>query len=109
MNFRIQVFDVEDGVVTVFGRPGNTSGSLSRPKGIAMDNHGHIYVVDGGHHAMQIFDRNGQLLLGVGQQGREQGQFWLPSGVFATSDDLIFVADAYNRRVQVFRYVGGGP
>jgi DNA-binding beta-propeller fold protein YncE len=73
-----------------------------------MDRHGHIYVVDGMHHAMQVFDRDGQLLLAVGEQGREPGQFWLPSGVYATAQDLIFVADAFNRRVQVFRYVGEG-
>jgi hypothetical protein len=81
---------------------------MSRPKGVAMDRHGHVYVMDGMHHAMQIFDRGGRLLLAVGEQGQGPGQFWLPSGVFATADDLIFVADAYNRRVQVFRYVGNG-
>jgi sugar lactone lactonase YvrE len=104
MNFRIQRFDAEFGLLGVFGEAGDSTGSLARPKGVAMDRHGHIYVVDGGHHALQIFDREGQLLLAVGEQGQDSGEFWLPTGVFATAEDLIFVADAFNQRVQVFRY-----
>jgi DNA-binding beta-propeller fold protein YncE len=107
MNFRIQRLDAAgQGVLGVFGEAGDTSGSLSRPKGVAMDRDGHIYVVDGGHHALQIFDRQGQLLLALGEQGQGPGEFWLPSGVFATAGGLIFVADAFNQRVQVFRYEG---
>jgi hypothetical protein len=85
---------------------GDGTGSFARPKGVAMDRYGHIYVVDGMHHAMQIFDRDGRLLLAVGEQGSGPGEFWLPSGIFVTHDNLIFIADAYNSRVQVFRYVG---
>lgn len=109
MNFRIQRIDPENGVLGVFGKAGDASGSLARPKGVAMDRHGHIYVVDGVHHALHIFDRDGQLLLSLGQQGSGPGEFWLPSGVFVTGDDLVFVADSYNRRVQVFRYLEGQP
>ena len=109
MNFRIQRIDPENGVLGVFGEAGDGSGFLARPKGVAMDRHGHIYVIDGSHHALHIFDRDGQLLLSLGQQGSGPGEFWLPSGVFVGNDDLVYVADSYNRRIQVFRYVGGTP
>ena len=106
LNFRIQRFDADDGVLGAFGQAGDATGSLARPKGVAVDRHGNIYVMDGVLNALQIFDREGRLLLAIGEQGQGPGQFWLPSGIFVTADDLIFVADSYNRRVQVFRYLG---
>lgn len=109
MNFRIQRIDPDDGMLGTFGEAGDGTGSFARPKGIAMDQYGHIYVVDGIHHAVQIFDRVGRLLLAVGEQGSNPGEFWLPSGIFVTQENLIFVADAYNGRVQVFRYIGEEP
>ena len=86
---------------------GRGSGNLSRPKGVAVDRDGHIYVVDSMFHALQIFDQEGQLLLPIGQQGNAPGEFWLPVGVFLNDNDEIYIADSYNRRVLVFRYLGG--
>lgn len=106
MNFRIQRIDPENGILGIFGKAGDGTGSFSRPKGVAVDQYGHIYVVDGMHHAVQIFDSNGGLLLAVGEQGHGHGEFWLPNGIFITNDNLIFIADTYNSRVQIFRYIG---
>ncbi|MBZ5602514.1 MAG: 6-bladed beta-propeller, partial [Acidobacteriia bacterium] len=45
MNFRIQSFTIDGRFVSSFGQLGNQSGTLSRPKGIAADSDGNIYVV----------------------------------------------------------------
>ncbi|MDH5181053.1 MAG: 6-bladed beta-propeller, partial [Gammaproteobacteria bacterium] len=107
LNFRIQMFD-HDGVFKgFFGQIGTTTGTLSRPKGVATDNFGHIYTVDSLFHALQIFNDQGQLLLNIGRQGGLPGEFWLPTGLYISENNTIYIADSHNRRVQVFQYIGG--
>ncbi len=105
LNFRIQLFDLEGKFLQSFGQAGQSSGYLSRPKGIAMDKTGHIYVVDGLLNNIQLFDEKGQLLMSLGEQGQLPGQFWLPTGIHINEQQKIYVADSHNRRVQVFRYI----
>jgi len=93
----------------MFGRLGDATGLLSRPKGVATDSFGHVYVVDSLFHTLQVFDASGRFLLNLGGQGRSPGEFWLPTGIFIGEKDTIYVADSHNRRVQVFRYIGGQP
>jgi len=107
LNFRVQIFDQSDQYLSQFGRVGDGSGDLARPKGIAIDSYGHIYVVDALFHNMQLFREDGTLLLSVGQRGRTAGQFWLPSGIFIDrKKNIIYVADSFNQRIQVFKYIG---
>ena len=107
LNFRVQRFDGDGAFRTSFGKNGDRAGDFARPKGVAVDSQGHVYVVDALFNGIQVFDRDGRLLLAFGERGQDPGQVWLPNGLFITADDLIFVADSYNRRVQVFRYLGG--
>ena len=102
----MQRFDEDTGFVSAFGEDGDRPGDFSRPKGVATDGFGHVYVSDSLMHALQIFTPEGELLLSIGNQGQGEGEFWLPTGMFITSDNTIFVADSYNKRVQVFRYIG---
>ena len=104
--YRLFARQVDAEFLHAFGESGDQPGDFSRPKGIATDSHGHVYVIDALMHMLQIFDGQGELLLAVGGQGQGDGQFWLPNGIFITPDNMIFVADSYNKRVQVFRYVG---
>lgn len=106
LNFRVQRFDAAGVFKASFGKNGDRIGDFARPKGVAVDSQGHVYVVDALFNGVQVFDRDGRLLLAFGERGQAPGEFWLPNGLYITSDDLIFVADSYNRRVQVFRYLG---
>ena len=106
LNFRIQLFDLNGNYLSSFGEAGQSSGYLSRPKGIAMDKRGYIYVVDGLLNNIQLFDHKGQFLMTMGEQGQKPGQFWLPGGIYISTQQKIYVADSYNRRVQVFSYIG---
>ena len=103
MNFRIQIFDKNGNFVSSFGEIGDASGYLSRPKGIATDSYGHIYIADALYHAIQVFDRTGKLLYVLGSQGEDKEQFWMPTGIFIDKNNFIYVADSYNSRVQIFK------
>ena len=97
-----QIFDSDGAFISMFGENGNGTGYLARPKGIATDSHGHIYIVDALFHGVQIFDAKGTYLYHFGTQGSRTEEFWMPSGIFIDAEDHIFVADSYNARIQIF-------
>ena len=108
MNFRVMVFAPDGKPIFSTGkRPGDASGNLQRPKGVALDSDDHLYVVDALFDNVQIFDLKGALLLAFGSAGDGAGEFALPAGIAIDQRDLIYLADSYNGRVQVFRYLGG--
>jgi DNA-binding beta-propeller fold protein YncE len=84
---------------------GDAPGTFSRPKGVAADSDGNIYVVDALFDNIQIFDKQGRLLMAFGNHGRGYGDFWLPTGIFIDDHDVIYVSDSSNRRVQIFNYL----
>jgi DNA-binding beta-propeller fold protein YncE len=103
MNFRVQVLDPDGAWTRSIGQLGETLGTFSKPKGVGLDRHGHVYVVDGLYDTVQIFTADGDLLLNFGNAGTVEGAFWLPAGIAVDRQDRIYVADTYNARVQVFR------
>ena len=105
MNFRIQVFDEAGRPVCVFGEKGDAAGTFSRPRGLALDADGHIYVVDNQFENVQVFDPAGRLLMALGQEGQAPGEFSMPAGIAIDQQNRIWIADSLNRRVQVFQYL----
>jgi sugar lactone lactonase YvrE len=103
MNFRIQKVDTKGRPLQSIGSIGNVTGSFSRPKGVATDSEGNLYVVDALFDNIQIFDKQGRFLMHWGEGGIEPGYFWLPTGIAIDVHDRIWVADTYNRRIQVFK------
>ena len=109
MNFRIETFTLADGKFAgAFGQLGTQSGTLNRPKGIAADTFGNLYVVDALFETVQVFDPAGRLLYYFGSSGVRPGQFQLPSGISIDDRNVITIADSLNHRVQVFRYRSQG-
>ena len=106
MNFRVQFFDRAGTYRFSVGTLGDSLGQVFRPKGVAFDSEGHLYVAEGLANVVQVFNLEGQLLYYFGQIGSEAGEFQLPTGVFIDHEDRIFVADSYNRRIQIFHYYG---
>ncbi len=106
MNFRVQFLDRSGGYESSIGGVGDSSGTMFRPKGIAMDSEGHLYVVDGLWGIVQVFDEQGRLLYFFGGRGTGNGEFQLPAGLFIDRDDRLFVVDSFNRRIQVYKYSG---
>ena len=109
MNFRIQAFTPDGQFLKSFGKLGIQTGTFSRPKGIAADTDGNLYIADALFGIVQVFDPDGRLLYYFGSTGIRPGQFQLPSGISITNRNIIYVADSLNHRVEVFRYTRLAP
>lgn len=107
-NFRVQVFDPDGKFISSFGAIGRQPGQFSRPKEIAVDHDGKIYVVDASFGNFQIFNPKGQLLMFIGSRSNFDGpaKFSLPAGIAVDDDGRIYVTDQFFRKVDVFRPVG---
>ena len=90
-------------MLATIGQPGYAAGSFARPKGLAVDRAGHVFVSDSAFDNIQVFDLAGNLLMFFGGTGGQPGRFNLISGLFVDQEDRLFVADTYNHRVQVFK------
>jgi DNA-binding beta-propeller fold protein YncE len=106
MNFRVQAFDRSGQFLYGIGKAGEISGTMYRPKGIAVDSEGDLYVVDGIFDTVQAFNRKGELLYYFGKTGNGPAEFQLPTGLFIDRSDRIYVVDSFNHRVEVFKYSG---
>lgn len=109
LNARVQVLSAEGEPRRVIGRRGIYVGDMVRPKGVAVDRDGNVYVVEGYHDHLLVFDTQGRLLLPIGGAGAGPGRFFLPGGVWSDGADRIFLADVFNGRVVVFRHLGASP
>lgn len=109
MNSRVQVLDAASGrFERQFGARGLYVGNLVRPKGIALDTEGNVYVAESYHDHLLVFDRHGRFLMGIGGLGAATGKFYLPAGVWTDRLNRVFVADMFNGRVVLFQHLGGG-
>ena len=107
-NFRVQWFGGGGDFRGELGSNGNRPGYLARPRGVARDSEGHVYLADAAFDAFQIFDESSRLLLFVGRAGGRPGEFSMPGGISVDARDRVYVADSYNARVQVFQYLKEG-
>jgi DNA-binding beta-propeller fold protein YncE len=109
MNARIQILSTATGKhLATVGQLGMYVGNMVRPKGVATDSDGNIYVIESYFDHMLVYNRNGEFLMSIGGVGTEPGKFHLPSGVWVDRHDRVFVADTLNSRVSVFQFLGGG-
>ena len=108
LNARVQIYSILDGTLQkIVGSRGTYVGNMVRPKGVAVDSGGNIYVVESYHDHLLIYDSEGRFLQPIGGNGTNIGQFFLPAGAWSDDDDRIFVADMFNGRVVIFQFVGG--
>jgi DNA-binding beta-propeller fold protein YncE len=87
-NFRIQIFTLEGKFVATFGQIGDRPGSFSRPKGVAVDKDGRIYVVDAAFENVQVFNPGFKLLLFMLGPGSEKHNINLPAGITVDYDNV---------------------
>jgi len=99
------IFDRRGRFLRAFGSHGTRPGNFVRPKGIAVDSEGHVYVVDAEFNNFQVFTPEGQPLLAVGSLGFGPGQFTLIAGIFIDSQDRIYTTEQEGGRVQIFQYL----
>ncbi|WP_207063247.1 6-bladed beta-propeller [Motiliproteus sp. SC1-56] len=106
LNARLQVLDEAGNYLRGFGKRGGFVGNFVRPKGVALDSEGNIYISESYHDYMLIFGQQGRFLLPIGGAGKSAGKFFHPSGIWIDSQNRIYVADMLNGRVSIFQYLG---
>ena len=108
LNNRVQVFGAGGQLVTrQFGERGLQLGNLVRPKGVAVDGEGNVYVVESYYDNLLVFSPRGEFLLPIGGTGTATGRFYLPAGVWVDGRNRVHVADMFNGRVVTFQFLGG--
>jgi DNA-binding beta-propeller fold protein YncE len=106
LNFRIQVFDPDGQLVSMFGEEGAGSpGTFDKAKGLALDAFGNIYVTDSRWGHVQMFNARHQVLMAFSGQGNEPGSMRLPTAIVIDTKNTIFVADYWSHTVNEFQLV----
>ena len=101
---RIYVYDENRKFLFKFGQKGGSTGKLSRPVAVGVDNrNGRMYVVDYMRHTISAYDKEGKYLFEFGGLGWGEGWFQYPRDIAVDSSGRIFVADTFNNRIQVFQ------
>jgi len=107
LNARIQILSLDGKVIRTFGRRGIFIGDTPRPKGVAVDKDGNVYVVESYYDYLLVFNAEGKLLLPIGGTGDAIGRFYLPAGIWIDQKQRVYVSDMFNGRVVIFQYLGG--
>jgi len=101
---RIYVYDQNRAFLLKFGEKGGSSGKLSRPKALSIDDHrGVIYVADYMRHTVSVYDNTGSYIYEFGGLGWNPGWFQHPIDITIDDAGRIFVADFFNQRIQVLK------
>lgn len=101
---RIKVFDKTNmNQIGEFGKSGQGTGQFSHPDGLAVDEHGMIYVGDSGNARIQVFDRKMEFIRTIGSRGTGNGQFNWISGLCLTENNEVVVSDFKNHSVQILQ------
>jgi sugar lactone lactonase YvrE len=91
--------------VQSFGSVGKQLGNFARPKEIASDLEGNVYVVDAAFGNFQIFNPDGDLLMYIGERSERDGaaRYMLPSGIYVDEDGRVYMVDQWFKKIDVFR------
>ena len=89
-DFNVKKYSIDGEFGGKVGGYGNTPGSFTRPKGLAVDREENLYVVDAAFENVQIFNREGELLMHFGGSYEGAGAMWLPAAVEISYENLEF-------------------
>ena len=99
---KIYVYSPTEELLFSFGQKGGSTGKMSRPKSIAVDEKKKaLYVVDYMRHTILIFDLGGKFMYEFGGMGTGPGWFQYPVGLALNKKGNLIVADLFNQRVQI--------
>ncbi|CAN5357472.1 hypothetical protein BH10ACI3_BH10ACI3_05070 [soil metagenome] len=94
------------GVNAFLGVEGNQPGQFSKPRGVATDGKGFIYIADTMNARVQKFTSDGSFISAFGDPGTGAGQMKEPNGVAIDAAGNIFVTDSINHKLMKFRADG---
>lgn len=86
--------------------PGSEPGQLSRPRGLATDSKGNLYVADSGNGRIQKFDADGKFVIQFGNNGPADTNLKDPNGVAVDAAGNVYVVDVGIHRLIKFNSEG---
>ena len=105
-NGRISVWDSQGNFQFVFG-VGTGEGFVRLPRGLYIDKHDFLYVVDAVSHDVKVYDVSEQepvYKFAFGDLGLGDGLFNYPNDIFVDTTGRLYIADRENDRIQVWSY-----
>ena len=104
-NHRVHILNHDLTFNSTLGSLGVGEGQFTKPRGIAFDSHGNVYVSDSAH-LIQVFTSEGKYLRKFGRKGRYEGQLSEPWDIAIDNEDIIYVSEPENKRISVFTTEG---
>jgi DNA-binding beta-propeller fold protein YncE len=102
MNQRISIFNSKKmEPMIIFGRAGNKLGTFIRPKGVACDKNGNIFVADSFTNSIQVFSPEGDFKYILGDGLGSPLDIVAPNGIFVDNNDKVYVVEKLINRIQV--------
>lgn len=107
INTRVQVLNPKGLFVAFIGGWGVEKGEFFRPKGIAIDKTGRVYVSDSYLGVIQVFDTNGEFysVLGDPEKGTVK-KFKSPVGLSIDKNNRLYVVEMFANKVSVYLIQG---
>ena len=107
INTRVQELNPDGLFVNFIGGWGVEKGEFFRPKGVAIDKNGRIYVSDSYMGVIQIFLPTGEFYAAIGEPATGKvKKFKTPVGLFIDRQDRLYVVEMFANKVGVYRQVG---
>lgn len=101
LNTRVQIFEQSGDFSIEVGEWGVLPGQLFRPKGVAVDSEGYLYVSDSYMNIIQVFSDTGRFehLLKISEKTRTMEA---PAGIAISNDKRLYVAEMLQNKISVF-------
>ncbi len=104
--FYVTSYTTAGAYLGAFGTMGSAPGQLGRAMDVAVDESGHVYVMDSSNFRVEVLDAAGNFVTEWGSYGSGPGQFHVPHSIALGPDGLVYTTDDDNQRVQVFTRTG---
>ncbi|MEW6519033.1 MAG: NHL repeat-containing protein [Thermodesulfobacteriota bacterium] len=99
---KVYVYNAAEEFLFAFGKKGGSSGKMSRPKALAVDEKRKcVFVVDYMRHTILVYNFAGRFLFEIGGKGSSPRWFNFPTGLTLDGNGNLIVADLFNQRVQI--------
>lgn len=105
-NQRLVFIDLQTGMQTAVGEPGEALGQFQYPFMLATGRGGDLFVSDVVNGRVQVFTAAGRPAGSIGSFGIDPGRLYRPSGVAVDRDGNVWIAEAVLGVVQVFTPLG---
>ena len=101
LNSRVQIFNAKGELQSIAGEWGILPGQLFRPKGVALDKKGNIYVSDSYLEVIQVFSSDTRFKYVLANKGKPY-KFTSPAGITIDNQNRLYVCEMLKNQVSVF-------